>query len=463
MHRKSTQQRQLAKRGFFGRLAHAFRERQIYVRSRGEVQFITIKPYMLVVGLFVVLTSFFWLAFASINVTFKDELIAVKERRIYQNKLNHEDRIADLRKQIDQLNAKLLLDQKGYLGEVDKVHRQYQSLVERHNRLSGFFRQGWMPVKSVLPLPSKQNTSTNNDNNDGQSNSYNGGFTNGKSNKGRNGKQSFAPNQAGKSNFNELTYAQKYASVFTTKKEILAPLAELRKDMTGFDTLQMKLLDEVAVYAIAKTKNTGKIFRRLGVNPEQILKTAKLATADSVGGPFIAASSLQSEPTMVAERLKKAITALNKMKLLRQQSKKLPLAIPIKNIKRISSRFGLRRDPFRRVAAMHTGIDIKAPYRAKIKNPAPGLVIYAGWGGGYGRMVKIKHANGIETRYAHMAKILVKKGQYVKTGQAVGLLGNSGRSTGAHLHYETRVNGRPTNPSRFWKARNDFQSLSQKK
>ena len=444
MHRKSTQQRQLAARGFLGRMAHAFRERQVYVRSRGQVQFVTVKPYMLVFGLFVILTSFFWLAFASINVTFKDELIAVKERRLYQSKLDNEDRISELRKQIDKLNAKLLLDQNGYLQQVDKVHREYKTLVERHDRLSGFFRQGWMPVKSVLPPNSKQQQLQK-----------------------PNGKQNFAPKRTskttGKSSFNELTFGQKYASVFRHKKSVTEPLKDLRTEMANFDTMQAKLLDQVGAYANVQANKTRKIYKRLGLNPSRVLKNAKVASADSIGGPFIAAKSGLIGPKKVSKAMKKAIAALNKNQALHLQSKRLPLAMPVGNITRFTSRFGLRRDPMRRVAAMHTGVDIKAPYRARIKSPAAGLVVYSGWGGGYGRLVKIKHANGIETRYAHMAKILVKKGQFVKAGQSIGLLGNSGRSTGAHLHYETRVNGRPINPARFWKARHDFQSLSQKK
>ena len=451
MHRKSTQQKQLAPRGFFGRIAHAFRERQIYVRSRGEVQFVTVKPYVLVIGLFVVLTSFFWLAFASINVSFKDELIAVKERNLYQSKIDNEERVAELRKKIDQLNAKLLLDQKGYLQEVDKVHREYKKLEERHNKLSGFFRQGWFPVKPVTPSAPNQ---------------YSGPTSapkNGKSNFNKIEKQSHILNRDGKSSFNELTYVQKYARAFADRKEALEPIQDLRREMANFNLLEGKLLREVALYARKKSQRMSKIYRRLGINPKGILKTTKLKTEDNVGGPFIAVTTQQIGSPMVAERLRAAIYELNNVKILQQGAKRLPLAKPVKNIIRITSPFGIRRDPMRRIASMHTGIDIKAPYRSKVRSPAAGLVIFASWGGGYGRLVKVRHANGIETRYAHMNKILVKKGQYIKAGQAVGLLGNSGRSTGFHLHYETRVNNRVFNPARFWKARNDFQSFSQKK
>jgi murein DD-endopeptidase MepM/ murein hydrolase activator NlpD len=83
---------------------------------------------------------------------------------------------------------------------------------------------------------------------------------------------------------------------------------------------------------------------------------------------------------------------------------------------------------------------------------APGTVVSAGWNGGYGRMVEVEHADGFTTRYGHLSKILVKKGQQLSAGDIVGKVGSTGRSTGPHLHYEVRRNGEALNPSRFLKA-----------
>ncbi len=139
----------------------------------------------------------------------------------------------------------------------------------------------------------------------------------------------------------------------------------------------------------------------------------------------------------------------------------MPLYSPLAKVKRISSHFGLRRDPFRRRMAMHAGIDFKASYGAAIMATAAGVVKRAGWEGAYGRMVEIVHDNGISTRYAHMSAIKVRKGQRVKRGTIVGRLGNTGRSTGAHLHYETRIAGDAIDPVRFWKIRHAVQKISQ--
>ena len=446
MRKRSSQHRHIGARGFFGRIAHFFRERQIYVRSKGEIQFVTIRPYMLVLGLFILMSGFFWIAFASINVTFKDELIAVKERNLYQTRLDHEERISDLRRTIDQLNEKLMLDQGGYLEEVDKLRSDYGILVDQHQRLTEFFRQGWLPVKKK------------------KGHKDDGGITGeATENTNNNGKQNLTPNRAGKGSFNQPSMGQKYALAFTRRKQALAPLGDVRNEMAKFSQLQAKLLDEVITFAKQETLKTEKVYTRLGINPDTILRTAKISDPDSVGGPFVALIANGVFAKDVAKRMEKAVAQLNRAKVLQRQSRQLPLAMPVANISRFTSRFGLRRDPLRKVAAIHTGIDIKAPYAAKIRATADGVVASAGWAGGYGRLIKILHKNGMTTKYAHLRKILVKKGQRVKLGKAIGLLGNSGRSTGAHLHYETRLNGRALNPTRFWKARHDFQALSKQK
>ncbi|WP_310619740.1 M23 family metallopeptidase [Flexibacterium corallicola] len=123
----------------------------------------------------------------------------------------------------------------------------------------------------------------------------------------------------------------------------------------------------------------------------------------------------------------------------------IPLAAPLTNTA-LTSKFGRRIDPFLRRPAFHTGLDFKAPTGTKIMAPANGKVIFSGWKRGYGRTVFVRHANGIETRYAHLRTLLVMTGDTLKKGEILGLVGSSGRSTGPHLHYETRVNGKAIDP-----------------
>lgn len=116
---------------------------------------------------------------------------------------------------------------------------------------------------------------------------------------------------------------------------------------------------------------------------------------------------------------------------------------------RVSSEFGTRSDPFHGKARKHNGIDLASPAGTPIYATADAIVGRAERAGGYGNLVELNHGNGYQTRYAHMQKILVRKGQYVRRGTVVGLVGSTGRSTGPHLHYEVRKNGKPVNPSPY--------------
>lgn len=110
---------------------------------------------------------------------------------------------------------------------------------------------------------------------------------------------------------------------------------------------------------------------------------------------------------------------------------------------RLTSRFGYRRDPFSNSVRHHDGTDVAAPLGSTVVATADGTVVFAGWDGDFGNLVKISHGNGIETWYAHLQKYSVARGQEVKRGDAIGKLGSTGRSTGPHVHYEVRVNGQP--------------------
>jgi murein DD-endopeptidase MepM/ murein hydrolase activator NlpD len=125
---------------------------------------------------------------------------------------------------------------------------------------------------------------------------------------------------------------------------------------------------------------------------------------------------------------------------------------PIEGEIDLQSGFGVRIDPFLGTPAMHTGLDLHAETGDPVRATADGTVVAAGWSGGYGRVVDVDHHNGLSTRYAHLSSIEVRVGQSVKSGQIVGKVGSTGRSTGPHLHYETRLKGEPVDPQKFLRA-----------
>ncbi len=149
------------------------------------------------------------------------------------------------------------------------------------------------------------------------------------------------------------------------------------------------------------------------------------------------ASSLSAARQLILQRIE-----------LNSKVDALPFARPLVSFS-ISSSFGARTDPFLGKPAMHTGLDFRAPKGTPVMATGTGIVSFAHYNGGYGLSVEIVHDNGLVTRYAHMQKLLVSEGQRIHMGDIVGTVGNTGRSTGPHLHYEVRLNGKPINPMRF--------------
>lgn len=117
----------------------------------------------------------------------------------------------------------------------------------------------------------------------------------------------------------------------------------------------------------------------------------------------------------------------------------------------ITSRFGPRQSPFFNVISNHEGIDIANEEGSSIKAPADGIITFCGWQGSYGKLVVIDHGYGFSTRYGHLSRLLVNVGQRVRRGQVIAFMGNTGRSTASHLHYEIRVNGVPVDPFKYLK------------
>ena len=130
----------------------------------------------------------------------------------------------------------------------------------------------------------------------------------------------------------------------------------------------------------------------------------------------------------------------------------VPVRKPVIGEVDMSSPFGMRMDPFLGRPAVHTGIDLRGEVGEPVRATATGRVTIAGREGGYGNMVEISHGNGLATRYGHLSQISVKIGQVVRIGEIVGRIGSTGRSTGPHLHYETRINGEAVDPQKFLRA-----------
>ncbi len=199
-----------------------------------------------------------------------------------------------------------------------------------------------------------------------------------------------------------------------------------------------------------------KMFSSVGLNADDLIDAVKSGYSGQ-GGPLapISFSSMGLSNSPDEPRINAILQGLDKLNIYRIAAYKVPLAMPLQTRFRLTSGFGGRNDPINGAARMHEGQDLAGDYGSAIYATADGTVTYAGWEGGYGRLIKIRHIQGIETRYGHLSQIDVQVGQKISRGEKIGDMGNSGRSTGTHLHYEVRLSGKPVNPMTFIRAARD--------
>ena len=192
------------------------------------------------------------------------------------------------------------------------------------------------------------------------------------------------------------------------------------------------------------------ILASTGLNVDDILENG----AGGVGGPLIELDDAQPlKPGSFMPRLNSIKARANEVDTLNKAVAAVPLAQPIDAENYLTSAYGRRKDPFtKRAMTMHSGMDIASYRLAPIVATAPGKVTFVGKNGGYGRTVVIDHGFGFKTRYAHLEKTFVKRGQMVEQGEKIAGMGSSGRSTSTHLHYEILFEKRSYDPAKFMKA-----------
>ena len=231
-----------------------------------------------------------------------------------------------------------------------------------------------------------------------------------------------------------LTPAQPVAQIAQTS-QYSAQLAKLAAE-TERRVQVIEQRQRALAAALASENIDAATLERLGFTPA--------SATDGRGGPFDAANG---DPTF-----KQLFSSWKKLDNLASGAIAVPSDKPVKTAA-FTSGYGVRSDPFRGSAAMHPGIDLAGPYGTPIYATADGTVLRAGWNnGGYGNLIEVDHGRGIATRYGHLSQVLVHAGDRITRGQLIARMGSTGRSTGSHLHYEVRIDGRPVNPIPFMKS-----------
>ena len=236
------------------------------------------------------------------------------------------------------------------------------------------------------------------------------------------------------------------AQVKPTAFGVEGALTRLQTSLDRVESRQTATLNTLEERYDSKAKRIRGVLADLGMDGKKVA-----APVAAVGGPFVPVT-LRKDAGAFERQLYRVHVARANADRLTNTLSAVPVRKPIVGEIDLSSGFGVRSDPFLGRPAMHTGLDFRSGTGDPVRATANGVVETAGWNGGYGKMVEVDHGNGFSTRYGHMSEIEVKVGQKIKIGQVVGRVGSTGRSTGPHLHYETRIDGDAVDPQKFLRA-----------
>lgn len=224
----------------------------------------------------------------------------------------------------------------------------------------------------------------------------------------------------------------------------------LIRRLNDLHAAQGNVLDRLGERTVKNIEEAERLITMTGLELDKVLSRAT-RMASGQGGPLFEIAGTTEDVEGLPGSVSEIDTQLTRWAGLRSLLKRVPLVSPV-DFYHQASPFGLRRDPFTKKKAMHYGVDLAGWGGAPVFATAPGKVVFAGRKGRYGKMIEIDHGYGIRTRYGHLRKVLVKRGQEVGHRHRIGLLGSTGRSTGPHVHYEVRFDGKPMNPEKFIKA-----------
>jgi len=375
-----------------------------------------------------------WSAATATYFTFRDDVLTRLISRQTEMQNAYEDRIAELRAKIDRTTSRQLLDQEQFGQKLTQIMRRQAALEGRATALSAIpdITGSIEPTASPRAgMQSGASTSTPKPSPISDTVIF------------------VAPlDREARLESRAPVVANQPPSRFATAQGVDNVLARLDQSLDRVESRQMAELNSYDDSIEARLRRMRGVVSDLGLSMAHLEAAAPRAP---MGGPFI---PVRLSPHAGAFERELYRVNINRAQLakLTQTLAYVPYRKPVVGEVEFTSGFGVRIDPFLGRPAMHPGLDFRAQVGDPVRATADGKVVTAGWTGGYGRMVEINHGNGLSTRYGHMSKINVAVGQYVKIGQVIGEVGSTGRSTGPHLHYETRINGEAVDPQKFLRA-----------
>jgi murein DD-endopeptidase MepM/ murein hydrolase activator NlpD len=390
-------------------LGHAGRQVRI-----GPVAFWT------VVGSLVIMAG--WSATTATYFAFQDDVLTRMISHEAEMQSAYEDRIAEMRAQVDRVTSRHMLEQEQLEQKLEQIVHRQSLLEQRATSLgtvadpaaTGSVRtprsQPATPKASPISVPAP----------------------------------SRAPQEM-RADMRADAGGFMLASVTPVQRPPLdTVMARLEESLDRIEGRQVNTLASLEETYEAKARRMRAVLAEVGIDTAKHGETA-------TGGPFVS-YRLSANASTFEKQVHRINLARAQVDRLNTAVAAMPLRRPVQGEIDMTSGFGVRIDPFLSRPAMHTGIDFRGDTGEAIRVTASGKVVSAGWTGGYGRMVEVDHGNGLSTRYGHLSEIDVQVGQTVKAGQTVGRMGSTGRSTGPHLHYETRIDGEAVNPQKFLHA-----------
>lgn len=374
-----------------------------------------------------------WSAATATYFGFHDDVLTRLMARQAEMQYAYEDRIAELRAKIDRTTSRQMLDQEQFNQKLDQVMRRQNILESRAAALSALpdttvtgsikpQARGFAdPATAGTPKPSPiSDTMT---------------FV-------------APPDREARLESRTPSVTAQQPNQFVKNQGVDSVIDRLQASLDRVESHQIATLSSVEEGMESKVRRMRGAISDLGLNMAQLEAAAPRA---GMGGPYIPVRLPANAGPFERQVYQVSVTRAELDKLNRTLAL-VPYRKPVIGEVEFTSGFGVRTDPFLGRPAMHTGLDFRAATGDPIRATANGRVTSAGWAGGYGQMVEVNHGNGLATRYGHMSKILVKIGDSIKIGQVIGLVGSTGRSTGSHLHYETRIDGEAVDPQKFLRA-----------
>ena len=376
-----------------------------------------------------------WSAATATYFAFRDDVLTRLIARQAEMQYAYEDRIAELRTKVDRTTSRQLLDQEQFDQKLEQVMRRQTTLESRATAL------GAIPdvqVTGSIKTPSRGTTATD---------PAPSGIP----------KPSpisdtvifvAPPDREARLESRAPLVTNPQPNKFAKIQGVDNVIVRLQASLDQVEGRQLAALSSVEDGMESRVRRMRGVFSDLGLDMTQLEAATPRA---GMGGPYVPVK-LAADAGPFERQLYRINITRAQMERLNRTLALVPYRKPVIGEVEFTSGFGIRTDPFLGRPAMHTGLDFRASMGDPVRATANGKVASSGWAGGYGRMVEIDHGNGLSTRYGHLSEISVKVGDIVKIGQVIGAVGSTGRSTGPHLHYETRIDGEAVDPQKFLRA-----------